>query len=182
MPARQPQGQRFQGAGSPVFIRGYPCYPWFLPCVHGCCISGPGSVSQKAMKKLRVTVDGEVFEVIVEEFEQGGQSSVPSVPSVTPVGGASVPAANVAPPVSAPPSKPAASPVGAGAMACPLSGRVVSIDCVLGQAVNEGDQLVTLEAMKMNTMVFAQGAGTVKEILVAAGDAVEEGQALVVIQ
>jgi biotin carboxyl carrier protein len=67
---------------------------------------------------------------------------------------------------------------GAGDVACPLSGRVVSIDCAAGQSVAVGDKLVTLEAMKMNTIVYAHEPGTVKEILVNAGDAVEEGQAL----
>ena len=56
---------------------------------------------------------------------------------------------------------------------------MVSIDVQPGQKVEAGAQLLTLEAMKMNTYVFAPGAGTVKEILVAPGDAVEEGQALV---
>jgi biotin carboxyl carrier protein len=61
----------------------------------------------------------------------------------------------------------------------PLAGKVVSIDVQPGQPVEAGAQLLTLEAMKMNTYVFAPAAGTVEEILVAAGDAVNEGQALV---
>jgi biotin carboxyl carrier protein len=46
----------------------------------------------------------------------------------------------------------------------------------LGDTVEEGQQLLTLEAMKMNTIVSASSAGTVRVIHVAAGDAVEEGQ------
>ncbi len=56
---------------------------------------------------------------------------------------------------------------------------VVSIDVAVGDAVAEGQKVVTLEAMKMNTIVSAAAAGTVKAILVAAGDGVEEGQALI---
>jgi biotin carboxyl carrier protein len=51
-----------------------------------------------------------------------------------------------------------------------------------GQQVKEGDHLLTLEAMKMNTFVFAPRSGKVAEMKVAVGDAVEEGQALAKIQ
>jgi biotin carboxyl carrier protein len=51
-----------------------------------------------------------------------------------------------------------------------------------GQAVKEGDHLLTLEAMKMNTFVFAPKSGTVSELKVAVGDAVEENQVLARIQ
>ncbi len=61
-------------------------------------------------------------------------------------------------------------------MPCPLGGRIVAIDAAPGQVVKEGDRLVTVETMKMNTFVCAPKAGTVKEVLVAVGDAVEEGR------
>ncbi|NJK92693.1 MAG: hypothetical protein HC904_13230 [Blastochloris sp.] len=48
-----------------------------------------------------------------------------------------------------------------------------------GQKVKEGEELVTVEAMKMNTFVFAPRDGEVAKIAVAAGDGVEEGQLLV---
>jgi biotin carboxyl carrier protein len=51
-----------------------------------------------------------------------------------------------------------------------------------GQEVKEGDHLLTLEAMKMNTFVFAPKSGKVAEIKASVGDAVEEGQALMTIQ
>ena len=55
---------------------------------------------------------------------------------------------------------------------------VVSVDVKEGDSVQEGDQLLTLEAMKMNTLVTSPQAGTVEKILVGPGDGVEEGQAL----
>ena len=61
-------------------------------------------------------------------------------------------------------------------MVSPLSGKVVSIQAVKGQVVKEGDQLVVLEAMKMNTYIYAPQDGTVSEILATVGDAVAEGQ------
>jgi len=61
----------------------------------------------------------------------------------------------------------------------PLAAVVVSVDVAVGAAVEEGQKVVTLEAMKMNTVVTAHKAGTVKAIHVDAGDGVEEGQALI---
>jgi biotin carboxyl carrier protein len=56
---------------------------------------------------------------------------------------------------------------------------VVSIEVQSGQHVEANQQLLTLEAMKMNTYVFAPHAGKVEAILVKPGDAVEEGHGLV---
>ncbi len=127
------------------------------------------------MKKLRVTVDGKTYEVVVEVLDEGGRPG--ALPQASPV----LQQTSVAPPTSSAP-KPAAAPVaGSGSVTSPLAGRVVSVDCKVGQSVAAGDQLVTIEAMKMNTFVYAGGAGTVGSILVNAGDAVEEGQVLVTI-
>jgi biotin carboxyl carrier protein len=62
-----------------------------------------------------------------------------------------------------------------------MSGRITGIVVELGQAVNEGDHLVTVEAMKMNTFVFAPRAGKVTAVKTEIGAVVEEGQALVTI-
>jgi biotin carboxyl carrier protein len=62
-----------------------------------------------------------------------------------------------------------------------LAGKVVAIDTKVGDAVKEGDQILTLEAMKMNTYIYADRAGKIASINVAVGDGVEEGQALVTI-
>jgi biotin carboxyl carrier protein len=59
-----------------------------------------------------------------------------------------------------------------------LAGRVTAVVVAAGQTVKEGDHLLTLEAMKMNTFVFAPKAGKVLEIKTAVGDAVEENQVL----
>jgi len=126
------------------------------------------------MKKLRVTVDGKPYDVLVEIIDDGSDPD-PARPAVHP---AHVASAHVsAPAVSAPSHHgPAAA---AGDVPSPLAGKVVSIEVKIGQKVEANTQLLTLEAMKMNTYVFAPAAGTVGEILVAPGDAVEEGQVLV---
>ena len=125
------------------------------------------------MKKLRVTVDGKPYDVLVEILDEG-EAPAPSRPAARP---AHVESAHVAaPPVTTRAATGSAAP---GDVPSPLAGKVVSIDVQPGQPVEAGAQLLTLEAMKMNTYVFAPTAGTVQEILVAAGDAVNEGQALV---
>jgi biotin carboxyl carrier protein len=50
---------------------------------------------------------------------------------------------------------------------------------MLGDSVTAEQALVTIEAMKMNTYVYASQAGTVTEVLVKAGDSVEEGSVLI---
>jgi biotin carboxyl carrier protein len=62
---------------------------------------------------------------------------------------------------------------------CPLSGRITGVVVQVGQDVNEGDHLVTIEAMKMNTFVFAPRSGKVTAVKTEVGAVVEEGQVLV---
>ena len=60
-----------------------------------------------------------------------------------------------------------------------MPGRVVSVHCAAGEAVSAGDRLAVLEAMKMEHTLVAPRDGVVAELLVAAGDQVEAGAALV---
>lgn len=123
------------------------------------------------MKKLRVTVEGKAYEVLVEILDE---AQAPQAAAAAPIASASVAA-----PVSAAP-KPAAKPAagGSGDVTSPLAGKVVSVDVKEGQSVQEGQQVATIEAMKMNTYVYASKAGTVSAILAKAGDGVEEGAVL----
>ena len=134
------------------------------------------------MKKLRITVEGKVYEVEVEVL--GSSNAAPAAPAaVAPATPAPVAAAPVAP-VPAPAPKaaaPAPAAAGAGDVACPLAATVVAVNVKEGQTVKAGDLLVTLEAMKMSTPINSDRAGTVSKIYVAAGQSVQEGQPLVAI-
>ena len=63
----------------------------------------------------------------------------------------------------------------------PLSGKVISLDIQVGKKVEEDDETLVIEALKMENPVYAPCSGTVKEIKVAVGDVVEEDQVLAVI-
>jgi biotin carboxyl carrier protein len=118
------------------------------------------------MKKLRVTVEGKVYEVLVEILDEGTQTATPM-----PIAPATVAPVAPAAPVSTAP-KNAAAP---GDVVSPLAGKLVSIDVKLGDSVVEGAQVATIEAMKMNTYIYAPKAGKVTATLIAPGDGVEEG-------
>jgi len=131
------------------------------------------------IKRLRVTVDGSSYDVTVEMVDEvpGQLAAAPAAPAppVIPTNQASpappVPIAQPVPAAAAGPATPADVP-------SPLAGRVTAVVVTAGQAVKEGDHLLTLEAMKMNTFVFSPKSGKVAEIKTAVGDAVEENQVL----
>ncbi|MBY4675678.1 sodium-extruding oxaloacetate decarboxylase subunit alpha [Marinobacterium arenosum] len=83
--------------------------------------------------------------------------------------------APAAPAAAAPAAAPAAD---AEAVAAPLAGNIWKVQVAAGQAVQEGDVLVILEAMKMETEVRAARAGTVSTVDVKEGDAVQVGDSL----
>ena len=66
----------------------------------------------------------------------------------------------------------AAGALGSGDVAAPMQGTIVKVLVEVGQAVDAGQAVVVLEAMKMENQLLAETAGTVKEIKVAAGDTV----------
>ncbi|TSA32963.1 MAG: acetyl-CoA carboxylase biotin carboxyl carrier protein subunit [Verrucomicrobiaceae bacterium] len=125
------------------------------------------------MKKLRVTVDGKSYDVAVEILDDQGKPA--ALQQTAPL----LQQTSVAPPASSAPKPSSAPAAGAGSVTSPLAGRIVSVDCQVGQKVASGAQLVTVEAMKMNTFVYAESDGTVASVSVNPGDTVDEGQVLV---
>ncbi len=121
------------------------------------------------MKNYTITVNGSVYDVVVEE---GATSGAPA---------AAAPAAPRAVPKAAP--APAAAPAAGGAagsikIEAGAAGKVFKIEANVGQAVKKGDAVVIVEAMKMEIPVVAPEDGTVASINVAVGDAVEAGALL----
>lgn len=127
------------------------------------------------MDHLRITVEGKVYDVIVEKIG-GDPTAAPAIAPVVRSATAAAAPARAASPAPVPAPKPAA--VGAGDALSPLAGIVQAIDAAVGATVKEGDLVITLEAMKMYTPINAVASGTITAIHVKVGDAVEEGQVL----
>lgn len=112
-----------------------------------------------------INVSGQSY--VVEVAEGGDVSAI----GLAPVVGAN--------PVAAPISAPAAAPVTGGEpITAPLAGNIWKVHVTPGQAVQEGDVLLILEAMKMETEVRAHKAGTIGSVTVKEGAAVVVGDAL----
>jgi methylmalonyl-CoA carboxyltransferase small subunit len=137
--------------------------------------------------KLRITLDDKTFEVDVEVAE--ADHSI--LPPAYPVGSAQIsghigPAAGSSGglPLPVVPIKPgAAVPVAVGdeAKVCrsPVTGIVVKVLVQPGQALQPGDTLLVLEAMKMETHIAAPTAGKVAAVKARRGDNVQAGEVVV---
>ena len=120
------------------------------------------------MKNYTITVNGNVYDVVVEE---GASTGAPVA--------AKVPAA----PKAAPKAAPAAAPKAAGGagsikVEAGAAGKVFKLEKKVGDAVKRGDAVVIIEAMKMEIPVVAPEDGTVASIDVAVGDMIEAGAVL----
>lgn len=117
------------------------------------------------MKKLRITVEGKVYEVIVEIL--GEESSEIAHPEKqTPSHG----------PVISQKRHPTDKKQ--GDLTSPITGEICTIFVQKGQYVKEGERLMVIEAMKMNNYVYAPHDGKIETIYVKSGDTVEEDQLL----
>jgi pyruvate carboxylase len=79
------------------------------------------------------------------------------------------------------PSRRKVAPGVAGQVGAPMPGKVAAVGVVVGQKVQRGETLLTLEAMKMETTVRAEADGTVSEVVARPGDVVEADDLLVVL-
>ena len=119
------------------------------------------------MKNFKITVNGTAYDVQVEEM---GENAAPAAAAPAPVA------------ASAPAPKKAAAPAGAVgniSVKAPMPGTVVNVVVTTGQSVKAGDDLVFIEAMKMETPVKAPQDATVATIEVSKGEAVDSGKVLV---
>lgn len=118
------------------------------------------------MKNYTITVNGNVYDVTVEETGAGA-APAPAAPKAAP---------KAAAPKAAP--KAAAGAAGSIEVKAGAAGKVFKLDTTVGQAVKKGDAVLTIEAMKMEIPVVAPEDGTVASINVAVGDAIESGAVL----
>ncbi|MBK8507529.1 MAG: biotin/lipoyl-containing protein [Candidatus Competibacter sp.] len=131
-------------------------------------------------KKFRITVEGKQYIVAVEDISTEDAQNLYPTPGSMNVAPAAV-TAPVAPATPAAVSASAPAAAGAGDEVAPLGGVVQTVHVSVGQVINEGDKLVSLEAMKMITHVMAKRGGKVTNIAVKSGDPVDAGQVLLTI-
>lgn len=118
------------------------------------------------MKNYTITVNGNVYDVTVEEGGAGAPAARPAA------------AAPKAAPAAAPKAAAPAGGAGAVKLEAKAAGKVFAVEASVGQAVKKGDTVVILEVMKMETPVVAETDGTIASIDVAKGDSVEVGTVL----
>ncbi|MDI6740093.1 MAG: DUF2118 domain-containing protein [Candidatus Edwardsbacteria bacterium] len=128
-------------------------------------------------RKYIIKVNNKAYEVEVEEI---GKKPPPPLPMLTGPKNVSV---NVPQVASTSSSKPqAAAQEGMKVIPTPMTGTVIKIMCMVGQEVKEGDPLLKLEAMKMETTLSTPVAGIVVEINGKEGQTVNAGEPLVVLK
>lgn len=120
------------------------------------------------MKNYTITVNGNVYDVTVEEGLSGAAPAAAKAPAA---------------PKAAPKAAPAAAPKASGAagsvkIEAGAAGKVFKLEAKVGQALKAGDTVLVLEAMKMEIPVVAPQDGTVASIDVTVGDPVEAGALL----
>ena len=119
------------------------------------------------MKNYTITVNGNVYDVVVEEGKSSGAPAAVKAP-----------AAPKAAPAAAPKGAPAAGGAGSVKIEAGAAGKVFKLERKVGDAVKKGDAVVIIEAMKMEIPVVAPQDGTVASVDVSVGDAVEAGAVL----
>ncbi len=133
------------------------------------------------MRTFNVLVDGESFEVGVEEI--GG---APIISYAAPVAAPAAPAAPAPAPAAAPAPAPKPAPAAAAAsgtpVKAPMPGMVIKYEKNVGDAVSQGDTVVVIEAMKMENALPAPVSGTVKAVNYNSGDSVGKDDVLAVIE
>ena len=118
------------------------------------------------MKNLKITVNGTIYDVQVEEVGENASAAQPAASA----------------PKAAPAPTAAPAPAGGEAVCAPMPGTIVKINVAQGDSVQKGDQLFVLEAMKMENEIISPRDGTVAAVHCNKGDSVESGKAVVTLQ
>lgn len=129
--------------------------------------------------KLRITIDGNSYDVDVEVLEGDALAAMPAAPASKP---AAAPAPATAAPRAAAPHAPAPAPAGAGgakSVKAPIAGNVTQVKVAVGDAVSVNQVVLVMEAMKMETNIASTVAGRVTRVGCRPGDSVKPGQVLI---
>ena len=114
------------------------------------------------MKKYRVTVNGTVYDIELEELTGAAPTAAPAAaPAPTPA---------------------AAAPAGGEQVTSPRPGTILSVNVAAGDTVKRGQVLMVLEAMKMENEIMCPCDGKVASVNTSKGASVESGTLLCVIQ
>ena len=116
----------------------------------------------------------------------GGAPVITEITPVQKTASAPVPKPEAAKPAPEPAAKkaeeaPAPIEEGEGVLAAPMPGMIVEVKCAVGDTVAAGDEVLILEAMKMQNPLTSPIDGVVKAVNVKAGDSVDSGDVLIVI-
>jgi biotin carboxyl carrier protein len=139
------------------------------------------------VKRYRVIIDGRTYEVEVDDprarpvtarvagkvFSVDIETTAPPPSAAAPTGPTNSPAMIFAPQTAGPALAP-----GQQALTAPIPGTVAKLVAKAGQVVQRGDELLTIEAMKMFNVIRSPWAGTVAEVHVAEGKQVAQGEPL----
>ena len=131
----------------------------------------------EASTVAHVTVNGTKYDVEIE----GGKGKPVSKPQVIAAPEATGLSVTPKTPIATKPAA-VAAPAAGYKVTCPLPGTVLSIAVKEGDSVAAGQTVAVLEAMKMENNIDAERGGVVKQVLVAAGATVMEGNVLLVIE
>lgn len=127
------------------------------------------------MKNYTITVNGNVYEVTVEE---GISGATPAASAPVAKAASKVVAPIATPTPVAPKAATPSSTQGSVKVNAPMPGKILDVVANAGKFVKKGEVLVVLEAMKMENEIVAPQDGTVASINVAVGNSVEAGDVL----
>ena len=111
------------------------------------------------MRRFRVNVNGNEYDITVEEIDASAAKAAPA-------------------PKAAPKTAPATAAAGGEAVKSPMPGTILKVNVTNGASVKKGDVLMVLEAMKMENEIMAPCDGKVTSVAVAQGASVESGAVL----
>ncbi|MCX7830201.1 MAG: biotin/lipoyl-binding protein [Acidobacteria bacterium] len=129
------------------------------------------------MKKLRITVQGKVYDVTVEVLEddeaiqsEGLGFGVPPI----------LPPTSPSPPTTSPSvSQNVTKKGGPNSLASPIAGSILKVFVSEGSEIEEKAPVVLMEAMKMETYIYAPKSGKIASVKVKKGDTVQAGDTLI---